>query len=114
MGTGAAAGSARTTVVACATVIEEMRPLLPSGVTYEVLDFGFHLASLAEHARLAERYGPRQADRIMRLLLKNYTRIALINTGQYEQQHYREVARLMADRFGLRYEEIPVWSRGNA
>ncbi len=192
MGTGAAAGSARTTVVACATVIEEMRPLLPPGVPHEVLDFGLHLTPpalrarlqatidaasaaadtvilgyglcsmavvglqatrctlvvprvddciaiflgsrsiyrtqanrepgtyyltkgwievndtpLAEHARLVERYGPRQADRMIRLLLKNYTRIALINTGQYEQQHYREVARLMADRFGLRYEEIP-------
>jgi len=192
MGTGAAAGAARTTVVACATVIEEMRPLLPAGVTYEVLDFGLHLTPptlrsrlqatidaasaaadtiilgyglcsmavvglkatrctlvvprvddciaiflgsrstyraqaaqepgtyyltkgwievndtpLGEHARLVERYGPQQADRMIKLLLKNYTRIALINTGQYEQQHYREVARLMADRFGLRYEEIP-------
>jgi hypothetical protein len=63
--------------------------------------------SLAEHARLVERYGPEQADRMIKLLLKNYTRVALINTGQYEQQRYREVARLMAKRFGLRYEEIP-------
>ncbi len=192
MGAGPGAGAARTKVVACATVIEEMRPLLPEGVTCEVLDFGLHqtphklrarlqetidaasaaadtiilgyglcsmavvglkatrctlvvprvddcialfLGSraayktqagrepgtyyltkgwievndtpLAEHARLVERYGPRQADRMIKLLLKNYTRIALINTGQYEQQHYREVARLMAERFGLRYEEIP-------
>jgi hypothetical protein len=192
MGTGTEAGAARTIVVACATVIEEMRPLLPTGVTYDVLDFGLHLAPnelrarlqatidaasatadtiilgyglcsmavvglkatgctlvvprvddciaiflgsrstyraqagqepgtyyltkgwievndtpLAEHARLVERYGPRQADRMIKLLLRNYTRIALINTGQCEQQRYREVARLMADRFGLRYEEIP-------
>jgi hypothetical protein len=192
MGTGTEAGAARTKVVACATVIEEMRPLLPEGVTCEVLDFGLHLAPqrlrarlqetidaagavadtiilgyglcsmavvglkapqctlvvprvddciaiflgsrstyraqadqepgtyyltkgwievndtpLAQHARLVERYGPQQADRMIKLLFKNYTRIALINTGQYEQQHYREVARLMADRLGLRYEEIP-------
>ena len=43
----------------------------------------------------------------MKLLLKNYTRVALINTGQYQQHRYREIARLMANRFGLRYEEIP-------
>jgi hypothetical protein len=33
----------RIKVVACKTVIEEMRPLLPSGVTHEVLDFGLHI-----------------------------------------------------------------------
>lgn len=29
-------------IIACATVIEEVRPLLPPGVTTEVLDFGLH------------------------------------------------------------------------
>lgn len=29
-------------VIACATVIEEMLPLLPTDVPYEVLDFGLH------------------------------------------------------------------------
>jgi hypothetical protein len=32
----------RTKVVAYATVIEEMLPLLPQDVTYEVFDFGLH------------------------------------------------------------------------
>jgi len=192
MGAGSEVGAVHTKVIACATVIEEMRPLLPEGVSYEVLDFGLHLTPdklrarlqetidvasaaadtiilgyglcsmavvglkatrctlvvprvddciaiflgsraaykiqagqepgtyyltkgwievndtpLAEHARLVERYGPEQADRMMKLLLKNYTRVALINTGQYQQHRYREIARLMANRFGLRYEEIP-------
>ena len=35
--------TARIKVIACATVIEEMQPLLPPGVTTEVLDFGLHL-----------------------------------------------------------------------
>jgi hypothetical protein len=30
-------------VVACATVIEEMRPLLPDGMEHHVLDFGLHV-----------------------------------------------------------------------
>ena len=34
---------ARTKVIACATVIEEMLPLLPAEMTYDILDFGLHL-----------------------------------------------------------------------
>jgi hypothetical protein len=179
-------------VVACATVIEEMLPLLPEGVAYKVLDFGLHLTPeklrsrlqeaidagdaeadtmilgyglcsmavvglratrctlvvprvddcialflgshaayrrqigqepgtyyltkgwievndtpFAEYDRLVERYGPEQADRMMRLTFKNYTRLAFIDTGHYQQERYREYARRMAERFGLRYDEIP-------
>jgi hypothetical protein len=183
---------ARTKVVACATVIEEMLPLLPQDVAYEILDFGLHrtpeklrsklqktidaasatadtiilgyglcamavvglnatactlvvprvddciaifLGSatvykqqtsqepgtyyltkgwievndtpFAEHVRLVERYGPERAERMIQLLLKNYTRLALINTGHYDLERYRDYTRRMAEQFGLRYEEIP-------
>ena len=43
---------------------------------------------------------------MMRLMLRNYTRIAYIDTGAYEQEHYRAVARENAERFDLRFEEI--------
>ncbi|MEN8243091.1 MAG: DUF1638 domain-containing protein [Chloroflexota bacterium] len=33
----------KTKVIACATVIEEMLPLIPENVDYEVMDFGLHL-----------------------------------------------------------------------
>lgn len=33
----------RTKVLACATVIEELLPLLPPTIPYEILDFGLHL-----------------------------------------------------------------------
>jgi hypothetical protein len=179
-------------VIACATVIEEMLPLLPEDVTYEVLDFGLHLTPeklrdqlqatidaacskadtvilgyglcsmavvglkatgctlvvprvddciaiflgsraayqeqfrqepgtyyltkgwievsdtpFAEYERLVEKYGPEQAGRMIKLMLKNYTRLAFIDTGHYKQERYREHARRIAKRFGLRYEEIP-------
>ena len=182
----------RTKVVACATVIEEMAPLLPEGMAYEILDFGLHLTPenlrnklqeivnasgaeadtillgyglcsmavvglkatgctlvvprvddciaiflgshaaykkqvsqepgtyyltkgwievsdtpFAEHNRLVEHYGQERADRMIKLMLKNYIRLAFIDTGHYEQKHYREYARRMAERFGLCYEEIP-------
>jgi hypothetical protein len=32
----------RTKIIACATVIEEMLPVMPDGLAYEVLDFGLH------------------------------------------------------------------------
>jgi hypothetical protein len=182
----------RTTVIACATVIEEMMPHLPPDVQYEVLDFGLHvnpdalrsslqqaidtasetaetiilgygLCSQAvvglrangctlvvpkvddciaiflgsgeayrsqarsepgtyyltkgwieagdspfdEYDSLVEQYGEEKARRLMSRILKNYTRLALINTGQYELERYRDYSRRTAERFGLRYEEIP-------
>jgi hypothetical protein len=33
----------RTAVLACASVMEEMLPLMPPGMTHEVLDFGLHV-----------------------------------------------------------------------
>ncbi|HUI73148.1 MAG TPA: DUF1638 domain-containing protein, partial [Spirochaetia bacterium] len=182
---------ARTLVMACATVIEEMLPLLPAGMSHKVFDFGLHvnpgnlhrtlqtaidgvdgaydtlilgygLCSLAivglkaahcrivvprvddciaiflgshsayrqqaraepgtyyltkgwievgdtpfsEYDRLVERYGLERAKRIFRVMLMNYKRLALINTGLYSMERYREVARGIANRFGLRYEEL--------
>lgn len=182
---------ARRRVIACATVIEEMRPLLPPDVPYEVLDFGLHLrpqdlkrvlqekideasqqadvvilgyglcsmavvglkattatvvvsrsddciaiflgscaaykqqaskepgtyyltkgwievgdTPFSEHEKLVEKYGEAKAMRMMKLTLKNYTRLAFINTGDYNLETYREYARRTGEKFALRYEEI--------
>jgi hypothetical protein len=182
---------ARKRVIACATVIEEMRPFLPADVPYEVLEFGLHLkpqelkrvlqdkideasqttdvillgyglCSLAvvglrattaaivtsrsddciaiflgscdayrqqfgtepgtyyltkgwievgdtpfsEYERLVKKYGAVKAARMIQLTLENYTRLAFINTGQYEIERYREYARQTSTQFNLRYEEI--------
>jgi hypothetical protein len=60
-----------------------------------------------EYDSLVEHYGEKKAQWLMGKLLKNYTRLALINTGQYELERYRDYSRRTAERFGLRYEEIP-------
>jgi hypothetical protein len=184
--------AARTKVIACATVIEEMLSLLSPGMGYQVLDFGLHVnpealkralqevvgASAAsvetillgyglcsqavvglrangctlvvpkvddciaiflgsgkaykaqsraepgtyyltkgwieagdspfdEYDSLVEHYGEKKAQWLMGKILKDYTRLALINTGQYELERYRDYSRRTAERFGLRYEEIP-------
>jgi len=179
-------------VLACATVMEEMLPLLPDDVSYQVLDFGLHinpanlkralqeaideaadrtdtvilgygLCSMAvvglqangctlvvprvddciaiflgsasayrqqsrtepgtyyltkgwievgdtpfdDYERLVERYGPAKAERLIRQMIKHYTRLALIDTGrQADLDRYREQARGLAERWSLRFEEI--------
>lgn len=181
----------RTKVLACATVIEEMQPLMPPEMAYEVLDFGLHLVpnnlkkalqaaidaasadydtvllgyglcSMAvvglqanncrlviprvddciaiflgshaayqtqakqepgsyyltkgwievsdtpfeEYPRLVEQYGAERADRIMKTMLKHYTRLVYIDTGVENQEYYREYTRQAAQKFNLRFEEI--------
>ena len=181
----------RCKLIACATLIEEMSPFIPSGMSYEVLEFGLHtdpeslkrelqdeIDSLApdietvllgyglcsqgvvglrsgsrtliiprvddciamvlgsaveyqkqhhsvpgtyyltkgwiefgdtpfgEYNMLVKRYGEQIAQRIMNQILKNYTRLAFIRTGNIKLEYYREHARSLAERFGLRYEEI--------
>ena len=59
-----------------------------------------------DYHRLVEKYGEAKAERMIKLTLKNYTRLAFINTGQYELERYREYARQTGAKFNLRYEEI--------
>lgn len=181
----------RTKVLACATVIEELLPLLPPTIPYEILDFGLHLhppelkrilqakideasqqadvlllgyglcsmavvglvsptatlviprtddciaiflgscdtykaqvqkepgtyyltkgwieagdSPFSDHTRLVEKYGQARAMRMMKLTLKNYRRVAFINTGHNNLEQYRTYARNAAQRFDLTYEEI--------
>ncbi len=61
----------------------------------------------SEHQRLVEAFGERRAQRVIGSILKNYRRLAFIDTGNSETEPYREYSRDMAERFGLRYAEIP-------
>ncbi len=183
--------SNRAKVIACATVIEEMLPLMPPDLAYEVLDFGLHLVpanlkvrlqeaidaacpeydtlilgyglcSLAvvglksrnctiviprvddciacflgsreaynaehqkepgtyyltkgwievsdtlldEYNRSVEKYGQERAERIMRVMLRNYKRLVYIDTGTENQAYYRRYARIVAEKFNLSFEEV--------
>ncbi len=181
-----------TLVMVCATVVEELLPILPQGMTHRVFEFGLHvnpdrlrrtlqgaidelngqyhtvilgygLCSLSiiglkatgcrlvvpraddcitlflgsrsaykaqchrepgtfyltkgwveagitpfeEIDQIVEHYGEERANRLVKAMLGNYKRLALINTGNYAIEQYRRYARKTAARFGLRYEEIP-------
>jgi len=60
-----------------------------------------------EYETMVQKYGESKARCILSRMLKNYKRLALINTGRYEIEHYRQHSQKIADRFNLRYEEIP-------
>ncbi len=183
--------ASRIKVIACATVVEEMLPLLPADIQVQTLNFGLHLrpdhltrtlqqaidascntadtillgyglcsravvglharrctlvvprvddciaiflgsrdayhhqarkepgtyyltkgwievgdSPFEEYKRMAARYGAERAMRMTRLMLKNYTRLAFINTGQKEIERYRAYAHQTAEQFGLRFEEL--------
>jgi hypothetical protein len=178
-------------IIACATVIEEIIPIMPAGLSCDVLDFGLHirpgelskqlqnkidslsndiktiilgygLCSQAvvglmaknctlvmpkvddcisiflgsrtkyrdenrnvpgtyyltkgwlktggtpfhEYDNMVESYGIEKTQRIINSILKNYTRLAFINTGTIALEEYRFQAKDIAKRFNLRYEEI--------
>ena len=61
----------------------------------------------SEHERLVEAYGAQKAERVMGRILHNYTRLAFIDTGRDGIEGYREYSRSMANRFGLRFAEVP-------
>jgi hypothetical protein len=60
----------------------------------------------SDYERSVQRYGKERAEKIYQLMMGNYRRLALINTGQYELEKYRDYTRRTAERFGLRFEEI--------
>ncbi len=180
----------KTRLIACATVIEEMLPLMPPGLSYQKLEFGLHsdpdklraalqeaidttdprfatillgyglcsraVAGLkspnrtliipkiddcigiflgsddeyqAQHrtepgtlyqtkgwieadksfkglTEMINKYGENRARWLFKQMIKNYTRLVFINTGNYAIEHYRAVSRAAADEMGLKYTEI--------
>lgn len=59
-----------------------------------------------EHKKLIEKYGEEKAERMTKMLLKNYTRLAFINTGDLNLETYQAYSKRTAQEFDLRYEEI--------
>jgi hypothetical protein len=60
-----------------------------------------------EFERMVAQFGEARAARLMKTILKHYTRLVYIDTGHSDKQHYVEYARKTADKFELRFEEIP-------
>ncbi len=59
-----------------------------------------------EYKRLIQKYGEAKAERMIRLMLRNYKRLGFISIGQNGVERYRAYARQAAEHFELQYEEI--------
>ena len=66
---------------------------------------------LSDHEKLVAKSGRERAEKMMRLLLANYTRIALIDTGRYDLAPYRARVTEFAEHFDLAVEEVPGTTR---
>ena len=55
---------------------------------------------------MVKRYGEARAKAIFKQMMKNYTRMVFINTGNYAIEHFREISRIRAAEMDLKYEEI--------
>ena len=62
---------------------------------------------MSEYERLVARYGPERGPEIARLAFANYTRLALVDTGNYDVEPCRSLARRLAELYELRFEELP-------
>ncbi|MDD3718176.1 MAG: DUF1638 domain-containing protein [Actinomycetota bacterium] len=92
---------------------EHLRRLREEPGTYFLTKGWIRAAELPinDYLRMVERYGEERALRVTRVMLANYKRVVLINTGNYRLDEFRAAARSMADTLELNYEEIPGSNR---
>lgn len=58
------------------------------------------------HEDLVKRWGREKAEMIQARMLRNYTRLVFIRTGDGDMEQYRQRSRDAAARLNLRFEEI--------
>lgn len=87
---------------------EHLRQLSDQPGTYFLTKGWVEAADLPyyEYQRMVEKYGEERARRVSRIMLANYTRVLLIDTGNYRMEEYRDFARQMADLFEMGFEEV--------
>ena len=59
-----------------------------------------------EYLKLREMYDDEKALWLATKMIEHYSRLVFINTGDYQLERYRAYARLVAEKFSLRFEEI--------
>ena len=59
------------------------------------------------YLKMREKYGDEKAYRLEKMVIEHYTRLALINTGNYNLEKYRQYASMVAAFFDMEFEEIP-------
>jgi hypothetical protein len=66
---------------------------------------------VSEHEAMVEKYGEERAVRMMKLMLKHYKRVVLVDTGRYDLEPLRERVREVAELYDLAVDEVPGTTR---
>jgi hypothetical protein len=66
---------------------------------------------VSEHEAMVEKYGEERAVRMMKLVLKHYKRVVLVDTGRYDLEPLRERVREVAELYELAIDEVPGTTR---
>ncbi|MDR2302388.1 MAG: DUF1638 domain-containing protein [Deltaproteobacteria bacterium] len=62
---------------------------------------------IRSYQKTIERYGEKRADRINKLMLKNYKRFGMVKTGCYDLDKAAEAVKPLAEKMGMSIEAIP-------
>lgn len=68
------------------------------------IDAGITL--LGELKEMEAKYGKERAERLMKRMIRHYTRLAFIDMGYENQERYRETAKEVARELDLDYQEV--------
>ncbi len=58
------------------------------------------------HDYMVKKYGEAKASSLVKKMLRNYTRLVFINTGNYELESYRAKSQAKAEELHLQFAEI--------
>lgn len=61
---------------------------------------------LKEYERCVKRYGSEKALRIMKIMLENYGRLMVIDTGAYQLEDFIGITRDFAEKLGIKHETV--------
>jgi len=62
---------------------------------------------VTSYERTVEKYGQKRADRINQMMLKNYRRFGLVDTGTYDLKAAGDKVAFLAEKVGLAIETLP-------
>lgn len=62
---------------------------------------------VTSYHRTVEKYGVARADRINAMMLKNYERLGLVDTGTYDLSSAKDKVAVLADKLNLSVEKLP-------
>lgn len=61
---------------------------------------------LSNYSEMLQKYGEETLQWLLKEMLKNYTRLVFINTGNYDPEEWRKISSEQAEKLSLDFEEV--------